>query len=214
MPPASFEKIRTAMGTWINGLATPQSSWYWYQRLFNFYPLYLAASDGAPLIKDNRAAFNNEYAIGLPLSGRFTRENYFSKEQQSAGQDLFIAEKIATKFTVLWEIQYLEKYKGIKWNTAFFHAGTGLPKYWRWCLYTYCDPKSIVVFNTCRDPQLVALSLSGRWWTGGRLKVFGDNISTASPAGDRQHSGISGLLRTTRLQVFAQQAKHIRGVDN
>ena len=37
----------------------------WYQRLFNFYPLYLAASDGAPLIKNNRAAFNNEYAIGV-----------------------------------------------------------------------------------------------------------------------------------------------------
>jgi len=37
----------------------------WYQRLFNFYPLYLAASDGAPLIKNNKAAFNNEYAIGV-----------------------------------------------------------------------------------------------------------------------------------------------------
>src|SRR6478672_8485884 len=35
----------------------------WYERLFNFYTLYLAASDGAPLIKNNKAAFNNKYAV-------------------------------------------------------------------------------------------------------------------------------------------------------
>ena len=54
----------------------------WYQRLFNFYPMYLAASDGAPLIKDNKAAFNNPYAIGV---FRFLQElynrDYFSRQR-------------------------------------------------------------------------------------------------------------------------------------
>ncbi|NIX56903.1 MAG: extracellular solute-binding protein, partial [candidate division Zixibacteria bacterium] len=31
----------------------------WWQRLFDFYPLYLAASGGAPLIKNNQVAFDN-----------------------------------------------------------------------------------------------------------------------------------------------------------
>ena len=35
----------------------------WYERLFNFYTLYLAASNGAPLIVNNKAVFNNKYAI-------------------------------------------------------------------------------------------------------------------------------------------------------
>src|SRR3989339_2249752 len=35
----------------------------WWQRFFDFYPLYLAASGGAPLVKNNQVAFNNEYAI-------------------------------------------------------------------------------------------------------------------------------------------------------
>ena len=37
----------------------------WFQRLFNFYPLYLAASGGGSLVINNKAAFNNKYAIGV-----------------------------------------------------------------------------------------------------------------------------------------------------
>ncbi len=35
----------------------------WWQRFFDFYPLYLAASGGAPLVKNDHAAFNNKYGI-------------------------------------------------------------------------------------------------------------------------------------------------------
>ncbi|MCB0592842.1 MAG: extracellular solute-binding protein [Lewinellaceae bacterium] len=186
----------------------------WYQRLFNFYPLYLAASDGAPLIKDNRAAFNNEYAIGaFRFLQKVYQENYFSKEQQSAGQDLFIAEKIATKFTGPWEIQYLEKYKRDQMEYGFFpmpvpdgHSGP---------VYTYCDPKSMVVFNTCRNPQLAFEFIRTMVDRAGDLMF----LETTYQLPRRQ--GIDSIpefrdffLDNPRLQVFAQQARHIRGVDN
>jgi multiple sugar transport system substrate-binding protein len=63
----------------------------WYQRLFNFYPLYLAASGGAPLIVDNRAAFNNKYAVGVFafLQTLYT-DGYFSRENLSAADDPFV----------------------------------------------------------------------------------------------------------------------------
>src|SRR5450631_3761800 len=35
----------------------------WYQRLFNYYPLYLAASGGASLVVNNKAVFNNKYSV-------------------------------------------------------------------------------------------------------------------------------------------------------
>ena len=35
----------------------------WWQRFFDFYPLYLAASDGAPLIKNEKSNFNNDAAV-------------------------------------------------------------------------------------------------------------------------------------------------------
>ena len=37
----------------------------WYERLFNYYPLYLAASGGGPLIVNNKAAFNNKYSVAV-----------------------------------------------------------------------------------------------------------------------------------------------------
>jgi len=186
----------------------------WYQRLFNFYPLYLAASNGAPLIKDNRAAFNNEYAIGaFRFLQELYKENYFSKEEQSAGQDPFIAEKIATKFTGPWEIQYLEKYKGDQMEYGFFpmpapdgHSGP---------IYTYCDPKSIVVFNTCQHPQLAFEFIKTMVDEEGDLMF----LETTYQLPRRQ--GIDSIpefrdffVENPRLQVFAQQAKHVRGVDN
>ena len=186
----------------------------WYQRLFNFYPLYLAASDGAPLIKDNRAAFNNEYAIGaFRFLQEVYRENYFSKEQQSAGQDLFVAEKIATKFTGPWEIQYLEKYKGDQMDYGFFsmpvpdgHSGP---------VYTYCDPKSIVVFNTCRDPQLAFEFIRTMVDREGDLKFLEATYQLPRRQGiDSIPEFRDFFAANPRLQVFAQQAKHIRGVDN
>lgn len=186
----------------------------WYQRLFNFYPLYLAASNGAPLILDNRAAFNNESAIGVfRFLQELYRENYFSREQQSAGQDLFVAEKIATKFTGPWEIQYLEKYKSDQMDYGFFpmpvpdgHSGP---------VYTYCDPKSIVVFNTCRDPQLAFEFIRTMVGREGDLKFLETTYQLPRRQGLDSIPEFQAFFDDNpRLRVFAQQAKHIRGVDN
>ncbi len=67
----------------------------WYQRLFNFYPLYLAASNGAPLIVNNRAAFNNRYAVEVfRFLQNLYKNDYFSRERLSATRDPFIDERI------------------------------------------------------------------------------------------------------------------------
>ncbi len=72
----------------------------WYQRLFNFYTLYIAASNGAPLIVQNKAAFNNKYAIGVfSFLQKLYANGYFSKESNSASTDPFVMQTIATKWT-------------------------------------------------------------------------------------------------------------------
>lgn len=124
----------------------------WYQRLFNFYPLYLAASGGAPLIKDGKANFNNEHAIeAFRFLQTLYKENYLSKQSESAGQDLFVAERYASKWTGPWEIQYLERYKNDGFTYNF--APMPVPDTHQGPIYTYCDPKSFVIFNTCEKPQ-------------------------------------------------------------
>jgi len=186
----------------------------WYQRLFNFYPLYLAASGGAPLVIDNKAAFNNKYAIEVFafLQKLYTNE-YFSKENLSASDDPFVAEVIATKWTGPWEITYLNTIPDRHFEFGYFepqvpddHVGP---------VYTYADPKNIVVFNTCKNPQAA--------W---------DFISTmVSKKGDLQLLSVTGQLpRRKDLQSdvffndyfkmnpmmvpFAKQLPYVKGVDN
>ncbi|MBK7009179.1 MAG: extracellular solute-binding protein [Saprospiraceae bacterium] len=124
----------------------------WYQRLFNFYPLYLAASGGLPLIKDGKASFNNRYAIEvMTFLQSLYQNNYFSRQVESAGQDLFIAGRYGSKWTGPWEIEYLDKFKRPGFQYSF--TAMPVPDGHQGPVYTYCDPKGVVIFNTCKHPQ-------------------------------------------------------------
>ncbi|MEN8227955.1 MAG: extracellular solute-binding protein [Bacteroidota bacterium] len=186
----------------------------WYQRLFNFYTLYIAASDGLPLIKNNRAFFNNKYAIEV---FRFLQEiyekNYFSKEHQAGGTDPFLAGRIATKFTGPWEIEYLERYKPEGFEYDFFPVI--VPDEHKGPIYTYCDPKSIVIFKTCTDPQLAFEFIKTM------VDEKGDLLFLQSTKQLPRRQGLDTLKayenffnENPRLRVFANQAKYIRGIDN
>jgi multiple sugar transport system substrate-binding protein len=125
----------------------------WYERLFNFLPLYLAASDGAPLIENNQAAFNNKYAVEVFafLQSLYNNE-YFARERLSTGSDPFVAQQIITKWTGPWDIQYLIGLADRHFDFDFYepivpddHTGP---------VHTYADPKNIVIFNTCKNPEI------------------------------------------------------------
>jgi multiple sugar transport system substrate-binding protein len=187
----------------------------WYQRFFNFYPLYLAASKGGSLVKDNKAAFNNEHAVGV---FRFLQElyvkEYFSRERLSAGQDKFISENIMTKWTGPWEIAYVEKFKKRE-DFDFDFYPMQVPDNHTGPIYTYADPKNIVIFNSCKKPQ--------KAWEF--IKTMIDR------KGDKAFLEISGQLprrlnlekdslfldyfdKNPKALTFAKQANHVKGIDN
>jgi multiple sugar transport system substrate-binding protein len=186
----------------------------WYQRLFNFYPLYLAASDGAPLIRENKAAFNNEHAIKVfEFLQNIYRQDFFSRQRMSSSQDPFIMERVATLFTGPWQVPYLNKFKPDHMEYGFYHML--VPESQKGPVYTYGDPKNIVIFNTCDDPQsawefirtmidkegdLKLLKLTGQFPQRKRLSedIFFKKFFDANP----------------KLEVFARQVDYIKGVDN
>jgi len=209
-----FKKDRSGDGYIDQWFGNTSVKLVWYQRLFNFYTLYIAASDGLPLIKDNRAFFNNEYAIEVfRFLQELYKQNYFSKEQQSAGQDPFLAGKIATKFVGPWEIEYLERYKPDGFEYDFFpvivpddHDGP---------IYTYCDPKSFVIFGTCTDPQLAFEFIKTMVDEKGDLLFLQSTKQLPRRKGlDTLKAYESFFNENPRLKVFADQAKYIRGIDN
>ena len=185
----------------------------WFQRLFNFYPLYLAASGGMPLIVENRANFNNKYAIGVfTFLQQLYEQNYFSRERQSAGQDMFVAGKYATKFTGPWEIQYLEKFKPKNFRYSYYpmpvpddHSGP---------IYTYCDPKSMVIFNTCKNPALAFDFIKTMVNEEGDLQF----LETTYQLPRRKEIDVSPYFNTffennLMMKIFAEQARYVKGGD-
>jgi len=186
----------------------------WYQRLFNFYPLYLAASNGKPLIKNNKAAFNNKYAIEVfQFLQDIYKNDYFTKDQQAATQDKFISQKVFTKFTGPWEIKYLEKYKPKTLKFGF--TNIPIPDNHKGPIYTYCDPKSIVIFGTCKNPQLAFEFVKTM------VDMHGDSLLLSLTNQLPRRYGIDTAAYFQKffkanpgLKVFAHQAKYVKGIDN
>jgi multiple sugar transport system substrate-binding protein len=186
----------------------------WHQRLFNFYPLYLASSGGLPLIKDGKAFFNNEHGVGaFRFLQTMYRENYFSKQALSAGQDLFVAQRYATKFTGPWEIQYLERFKQEGFTYDFYEIP--VPDDHDGPAYTYCDPKNIVVFNTCKNPQL-AFEFIKRMTTEEADLEFLKKTNQLPRRKDMETlSEYQAFFDANpKMKAFVKQAKHIKGIGN
>ncbi len=185
----------------------------WWQRFFDFYPLYLAASDGAPLVKNDKAAFDNKYAIEVfSFLQNLYSHNYFAKERLSARQDVFLSGIIATRFTGPWEIAHSEKFKpaGFEYNFSQMpvpddHTGP---------VYTYGDPKNIVIFKTCPNPQLAWDFIHFMIDKENDLKLleFTNQLPRRKDLG--QDSFFENYFnKNPKMVEFAKQAKYVRGTD-
>lgn len=186
----------------------------WYQRLFNFYPLYLAASNGAPLVEHNRAAFNNKYAVEVFrfLQSLYT-DRYFSRENLAASSDPFAAGLIVTKWTGPWEISYLKSLPDR--NFEFDYYEPIVPDDHEGPVFTYADPKNIVVFNTCSNPQLAwdfIKTLVDKKGDLQLLQVTGQLPRRKNLKEDRYYAAF--FKQNPMLITFAKQLPYIKGVDN
>jgi len=175
--------------------------------------LYLAASGGAPLVKGDKAVFNNEYGVGVfKFLQTLYKKNYFSKEQLSARQDVFLSEIIATRFTGPWEISHADKFKpkGFEYNFSCIPV----PDDHKGPVYTYGDPKNIVIFKTCKKPQAAWEYVKTLIDRDGDLKLLQltnqlprrKNISTISFFS-------SYFEQNPKMKIFANQSKYVRGTD-
>lgn len=186
----------------------------WWQRFFNFLPLYYAASGGEPLVRNGRAAFNNEHGIEVfEFLQKLYVNGYFPKEQLRGQRDPFLAQLMATTFTGPWTIEFNEKFKPAGMTYSF--SEVPVPDGHTGPIYTYGDPKNIVIFNTCRDPELAwqflqtilsdtadldLLELSGQF---PRRKDLNENPAFVSFLNDHPE-----------LLPFARQANFVRGMDS
>jgi multiple sugar transport system substrate-binding protein len=186
----------------------------WWQRFFDFYPLYLAASGGAPLVKDNKAAFNNKSAVEVfRFLQTLYKRNYFAKEQLSATQDVFLAGVIATRFTGPWEIAHAEKFKPK--GFSYEYTSMPVPDEYNGPVYTYGDPKNIVIFKTCKNPRGAWEYIKTLIDENGDLKLL--SITNQLPRRKNLSTDPyfqSYFNKNPKMKIFAEQSKYVKGTDS
>lgn len=186
----------------------------WWQRLFNFYPLYLAASNGGRLVTKDQAAFDNKYAVEVfDFLQTLYKENYFPKQQMRAQSDPFLAGLTAVKFTGPWDVAYTDKYKPEGFQYAL--APMPVPDAHEGPVYTYCDPKNIVIFSTCKNPELAWQFLQTMLDETGDLSFL--QLSNQIPRRKdllENPAFIAFFEKNPKLKPFAEQSRYLRGVDS
>ena len=186
----------------------------WYEMRFNFYPLYLAASGGGHLIQNDRAAFNNKFSIGVfRFLQSLYRNDFFSKESAAASEDIFVSQAIATKWVGPWEIPHLNSIPNLGFNYDYYeeivpddHIGP---------VYTYADPKNIVIFNTCKDPQQAWEFIKVLISKDGDLRLL--QITGQLPRRKNlltDHYYVPFIKANPMLVPFVKQLPFVKGDDN
>jgi multiple sugar transport system substrate-binding protein len=185
----------------------------WWQRFFDFYPLYLAASNGAPLVKNYKAAFDNKYAVEVfSFLRNLYEHNYFAKERLSARQDVFLSGIIATRFTGSWEILHTEKFKPEGFEYGFTHIP--VPDDHQGPVFTYGDPKNVVIFKTCSNPQLAWDFIHFMIDKKNDLKLSELTNQLPRRKGLIKDSAFAEYFeKNPKMIEFAKQSEYVRGTD-
>jgi multiple sugar transport system substrate-binding protein len=118
----------------------------WYKRLFDFLPLYLAASNGQNLLEGRQVRFDDEASVAV---FRFLHECFARgyAPRQSFQGDAFLDGRVAARFVGPNSIGHLERYRpaGFEYDYGPIprpDGANGRP-------ISYADPKSIVIFKSC-----------------------------------------------------------------
>ncbi|NWF90610.1 MAG: extracellular solute-binding protein [Ignavibacteriaceae bacterium] len=185
----------------------------WWQRLFDFYPLYLAASNGASLIQNDKAVFNNVHALQVfEFLRELYKKEYFPKERISARQDPFLSSTIATRFTGPWEISHAEKFKPTDFEYSF--QTMPVPNEHSGPIFTYGDPKNIIVFKSSVDPNKILKFLKYFLSEENDLKLI--EMTNQLPRRkniDKNPVFANYFTKNPLMLRFAHQANYVKGTD-
>jgi multiple sugar transport system substrate-binding protein len=128
----------------------------WFERFYDFYPLYLASSGGRTLVADGRVVFDNEAAVAaLEVLRRGFAAGFLPRSNFSQGRDPFTDGTVAMKIIGPWFVRELNELKvsGLRYDVAPVPAADGTPPEDR---FAFADLRNIAVFSTTRHPDAAA----------------------------------------------------------
>ena len=128
----------------------------WYERFYDFYPLYLAGSGGKTLVMNGKVVFENDAAVAaLEVFRRGFAGGGLPSSNFAIGRDPFIDGTVAMKIIGPWFLKELNELKvtGLRFDvTPIPHADGANPG----DSFAFADLRSIAIFSTTRHPDEAA----------------------------------------------------------
>ena len=128
----------------------------WYERFYDFYPLYLAGSGGRTLVVNGKVLFENDAAVAaLELLRRGFAEGGLPRSNFALGRDPFIDGTVAMKIIGPWFLKELNelKVRGLRFDVVPVPAPDSTDPDKR---FAFADLRSIAIFSTTRHPDAAA----------------------------------------------------------
>jgi multiple sugar transport system substrate-binding protein len=122
----------------------------WWERFFDYYCFYIAASGGKTLFNGDKINFENEASVKvMDFFQKIYKAGYFPLTTFQA--DPFLSGKIVTNIVGPWNITHVEKIKppGLEYDIM----PIPVPDDYVGPVYTYGDAKNIAIFSTTKHPK-------------------------------------------------------------
>jgi multiple sugar transport system substrate-binding protein len=114
-----------------------------FQMDTDFYPLYVAASGGTPLVQDGKATFNDRTGDEVANLWRTLYREGLSSPEQYQG-DAFADGYAAMAIVGPWAVSY---YKDVDWGAVPVPTPDGTPAD---DIHTFSDAKNIAMYTACQ----------------------------------------------------------------
>lgn len=183
----------------------------WWQRLFDFYPCYIAASSGHTLVRNSEIDLNNQPTRQvLNFFRRLYVEGYYPTTTFKG--DAFLEEKIATQITGPWNVTHVRKFKpeGFKFDVM----PIPVPDDHKGPVYTYGDYKNISIFSNTKYPEEVCQFAKFLISKRNDLKLLEMTNQIPIRSNIIKDDMFRDYLESHPLITkFIKQSRHTRGVD-
>ena len=128
----------------------------WYERFYDFYPLYLASSGGRTLVNNGKIVFENAAAnSSLDVLRRGFAEGVLPSSNFALGRDPFMDGTVAMKIIGPWFVKELDelKIRGLHYDVTPVPRADGTEST---DSFAFADLRSIAIFSTTRYPDAAA----------------------------------------------------------
>jgi multiple sugar transport system substrate-binding protein len=185
----------------------------WFERFYDFYPLYLASSGGRTLIADDEVLFDNDAgAAAMDVLREGFAEGLLPRVNFALGRDPFIDGTVAMKIIGPWFVRELDELKppDLRYSVAPMPAADGIDPADG---FAFADMRSIAIFSTTQHPEAAARFVAFLTSPAAdRLLIEASQLpyrrALASDARFRD-----ALAQSPVLPIYARQVERTRDID-